>query len=89
MARRCGCEQAPENTVWMELDFESGTYSRCDPKGCDIYTVTYSSGGVFTTVRLSQVGTLLKVVNDGSEFIDVATVGVAVITSFGTCQPND
>lgn len=82
---REGC-QALEYRVWVNLDFPGRRYERCDSKGCDGYEMTYSVGGIFTTVTLTgHPGTFLKSVNDGSEYLEVATLGTAAYASFGRC----
>lgn len=80
-----GC-QALEFTVWVNLDFPARRYERCDSKGCDSYEMTYAVGGAFTTVTpLGARGFFLKAVNDGSEFLEVVSLGTAAHASFGRC----
>ncbi len=80
-----GCEQV-EPSVQLRIDFRSECYQRCDDQGCDTYSVIHSVGGIYTTI--SQIGTLLKAINDGSEFVEVATLGTSVWNGFGECVPK-
>lgn len=83
-----GCERKP-SLVSVRLDLAEKTYARCDNKGCDSYPMTFSTGGIFTTVSLPASGSaFLKIVNDGSQYIEVASVGLAVHQNFGACKPS-
>ena len=73
----------------MRLDLAENTYGRCDSKGCDSYPMTFSAGGIFTTISLPGSGsTFLKVVNDGSQYLEVASLQLAVHQNFGACKPS-
>jgi len=83
-----GCE-AIQPTVWVTLDFQTSSYSRCDRKGCDRYEMQESVSGIYTFVSLvDRQGTLFKVVNDGSEFVEVITLGTTLMSSYGSCSPT-
>lgn len=86
-----GCDDA-KPTVRVRLDFTRHTYSRCDEKGCDTYGSRVVSGGIFTTADLAGTGgTFVKVLNDGSEYVEVVTMFLAVQQNFGSCaieQPS-
>ena len=79
-----GC-QAGDAKTEVRLDFLHGTYSRCDQKGCDQYPMTYEASGVFTTAQPNS-GAFLKVLNDGSEYMEVATLGLSTLVYFGSCE---
>ena len=80
-----GCNEVPD-TVWFNLDFASLKYERCDMKGCDGYPMTSSTSGIYTIISLpSNSGAFLKAVNDGSEFVEVTTLGTATWNYFGQC----
>ena len=74
-------------TVWIEFDLASKIYQRCDEKGCDDYAMTYSRSGIYTVVTVGG-GTFLKVLNDGSDFAEVVSLGTAVWNGFGVCAPQ-
>lgn len=74
-------------TVWINLDFGRRVYERCDSKRCDAYDMTFTQSGIFTLVSPNQ-GTFLKAVNDGSEFVEVASLGVQTYNGFGQCIPG-
>lgn len=82
-----GCEEGAI-TVWVNLDFPARRYERCDAKGCDEYQMTYSTAGIYTTVWPEGRSTLLKVLNDGNEFMEVASLGRGAFISFGRCTPG-
>jgi hypothetical protein len=80
---REGCER-DSGRVSVRLDFGANTYSRCDEKGCDTYPMLYSGSGIFTTAR-AHGGTFLKVLNDGSQYVEVVSLHLAIHQSFGKC----
>ena len=83
-----GCEKQ-RGVVSVRLNLAESVYSRCDNKGCDSYPMTFSSEGIFTTVILpGRGGTFFKVVNDGSEYLEIATLHLVSHQYFGTCKPS-
>ena len=82
-----GCDQNPPS-VWINLDFTARRYERCDSRGCDAYPMQSYTSGIYTSISLAQPGTFLKVVNDGSEFVEVASMGNVTFNSFGRCTPR-
>ena len=81
------CEPGSTQPGWLSVDFPARTYSRCDPKGCDRYEAGVRVSGAFTTIDLAGRATFLKIVNDGSQFIEAASIGVSVIIATGRCAP--
>lgn len=83
-----GCERIAA-LLHVNLDLEKKTYARCEGKGCDTYPMSFEASGIFTTVNLlGSGGTFLKVVNDGSEYVEVTSLHLAVLQNFGACQPS-
>ena len=82
-----GCTGNPA-AVTVKLDFRESTYSRCDEKGCDKYGLEFTSGGIFTTCSPHGSDAVMKVVNDGSEYMEVTTLFLAAHVNFGTCRPD-
>ena len=83
-----GCSEI-RPTVWVNLDFPARRLERCDAKGCDRYEMVHSISGLYTTITLvGHPGTFLKAVNDGSQFVEVASILTRVFTSFGRCLPR-
>ncbi len=81
-----GCSEI-RPTVWVNLDFPARRLERCDAKGCDRYEMVHSVAGLYTTITLvGHPGTFFKAVNDASEFVEVASLGVSVLSSFGRCN---
>ncbi len=74
-----GC-QAGDAKTEVRLDFLHGAYSRCDQ-----YPMTYEASGVFTTAQPNS-GACLTVLNDGSEYMEVATLGLSTLVYFGSCE---
>ncbi len=80
-----GCNEVPQ-ARWVNLDFVSLKYERCDMKGCNGYPMTSSTSGMYTIIsRPSNRGAFLKAVNDGSEFMAVASLGIDTWNHFGQC----
>jgi len=88
-----GCmPAAPATYYFVDYGTESGTYFRCDAKGCDSYPVNVNPSGSFTQfIPLLGQAMLFKIANDDllankGEFVDVATLGTSTIVSFGKCN---
>lgn len=80
-------------TVVVFLDFRGTRYIRCTRKesgeivDCASEPATVGHGGIYTTVApAGKLGSSIKVVNDGSEFVDTATLGTGAYINFGTCK---
>ncbi len=83
---RKDCVAIPSN-VWNKVDLSKNTYSRCDKKGCDDYQIVVSRSGVYLNIVLADRGGIIaKMAQDGSSFVEVATLGMGVYTSFGSCR---
>lgn len=82
-----GCEShTPAASVL--LDFDKQSYSRCEKDNCETYNMTFSASGIYTTVMIpASSGTFIKIVNDGSEYIEVASFHLAAFQNFGFCLP--
>ena len=72
----CNLSGCRENavTVWNLIDLDALRFSRCDQKGCDHYTITTGHGML---ARLSH---------DGSQYLEVVTLGTDVLVSYGSCR---
>jgi hypothetical protein len=80
-----GC-QSVKNTIIVRIDTERQIYSRCDAKGCDEFQPQFNVSGKFTNIAVPANGLLAKLATDGSSFTEVATLGTAVLLSFGFCS---
>jgi len=80
------CKDA-QPSIWTKINFKEKKYSRCDSKGCDSYEMVYSKSGIYTTIEIPGSGAFLKSLNNGEDYIEVATIGVAAIQYFGACKP--
>ena len=83
---------AHEIYFFVDYGTESGTYFRCDAKGCDPYPVEVNPSGEFTQFVPSQGQAMLFKVATGDilgnkgEFVDVVTLGTGTIISSGKCE---
>jgi len=83
---------APATYYFVDYGTESGTYFRCDAKGCDPYPVKVNPSGEFTQFVPSQGQAMLfkvatgDVLGNKGEFVDVATLGTGTIISSGKCE---
>lgn len=83
---------APATYFFVDYGTESGTYFRCDAKGCDPYPVEVNQSGEFTQFIPSQGQAMLFKVATGDisgnkgEFVDIATLGMGAIVSTGKCE---
>ena len=77
---------------FVDYGTESGTYFRCDAKGCDPYPVKVNPSGEFTQFVPSQGQAMLfkvatgDVLGNKGEFVDIATLGTGAIVSTGKCE---
>ena len=83
-----GCS-AKETETEARLDFLQKTYSRCDQKGCDSYPMTFEASGIFTVAQPNSRSTFLKVLNDGSEYMEVVTSHLGAWVYVGSCEAAD
>ncbi len=83
---------APATYYFVDYGTESGTYFRCDAKGCDPYSVKVTTSGEFTQFTPSQGQAMMFKVATGDilgnkgEFVDIATLGTSAIVSTGKCE---
>lgn len=83
---------APATYFFVDYGTESGTYFRCDAKGCDPYPVEVNQSGEFTQFTPSQGQAMLfkvatgDVLGNKGEFVDIATLGTGAIVSTGKCE---
>ncbi len=83
---------APATYYFVDYGTESGTYFRCDAKGCDPYPVEVNRSGEFTQFIPSQGQAMLfkvatgDVLGNKGEFVDIATLGTGAIVSTGKCE---
>ncbi len=80
-----GCGQVHHDIV-VKLDLTRQTYSRCDSKGCDTFDVRLSESGAFAVIDVPGRGMVAKFSNDGSDFMEVATIETQALISFGSCK---
>ncbi|MDO8493421.1 MAG: hypothetical protein Q7S19_02645 [bacterium] len=90
-----GCKPGTPGTYYfLDYGIESGTYFRCDKKGCDSYPVTVTESGDYTNFTpVNGQAMLFKVANKNAsilsspgEFVDIATIGTQSLISTGKCE---
>jgi hypothetical protein len=72
--------------VFNLIDLDLSTFSRCDASGCDKYPANFTRSGVYILVDVPGRGMLAKMSVNGAEYVEVATLGSAVLVSFGSCS---
>ena len=84
----CNVSGCRENaiTTWNLIDLDALRFSRCDQKGCDHYTITTSVSGIFINIEVPGHGMLARVSQDGSQYVEVVTLGTDVLVSYGSCR---
>lgn len=80
-----GCEEG-KPTIWIVIDRDRKTYSRCDATGCEAYGADVTQSGIFTIYELRGRATFLKMSNTFGHFVDVATSGVSAFINGGRCE---
>ncbi len=80
-----GCRQT-EVEIVVQLDLKKREYSRCDRRGCEPRAFTIDPAGLYTVVS-SELGSFLKIANDGGSFVEISTLGTATWLNFGRCEP--
>ena len=90
-AAPCSCDPAGgckklQSGVWNVLDVTRQTYARCDARGCDTYDASFSPSGAFIVIDVPSRGMVAKVAADKSSFVEVATLGMMALNSFGICE---
>ena len=72
--------------AWNLIDIDSGRISRCDKKGCDQYAMTVTRSGAYLNIEVPGRGILVKMLTDGSDYLEVVTLGTTALVSHGTCK---
>jgi hypothetical protein len=84
----CGPSGCEPNRLGVHniVDLEAKKFARCDSKGCDSYDAVIQRSGVYITVDVPGRGMFAKVSSDGSQFVEVVSLGTSVFASFGSCR---
>ena len=72
--------------VWNLIDIDAARFSRCDRNGCDHYTMSQTTSGIFTNIEVLGHGMLARMSQDGSQYVEVVTLGTDVLVSYGSCR---
>jgi hypothetical protein len=81
-----GCKKK-EYSISITVDFVRMLVARCDAKGCDSRAMQFTNSGIWTVIDRPGSATILKIRNDGTEFVEVVTLWSEVFTGFGACTP--
>jgi hypothetical protein len=83
---------SPASYFFVDYGVETGTYFRCDTKGCDSYPVEVNHSGEFTQFIPSQGQAMLikiatgDILGNKGDFVDIVTLGTGAIISTGRCE---
>ena len=72
--------------LWNLIDLEGGRLSRCDQKGCDHYQMVVTRSGIYLNLEVPGRAMLAKMTMDGSDYLEVATIGTTALISHGSCK---
>ena len=81
----CGALDATK--MFVRVDPASGTYERCDSRGCDAYTASFTKSGAYTIIDLPGRGMFAKM-GPGGSATEVVSLGHSVLISQGRCAAN-
>jgi hypothetical protein len=56
------------------------------PAGGDSYDASFCPSGAFIVIDVPSRGMVAKVAADKSSFLEVATLGMTALNSFGSCE---
>jgi hypothetical protein len=82
----CTRRSAIDAIRWIEIDFARNLYSQCSAKDCKRRTALRRREGTYTVVEPAGESDFLKVLNDGTAFVETMTLGTSVHLAFGACQ---
>lgn len=72
--------------VFNRIDLDRRKFSRCDSRGCDDYDAVIQRSGEFILIDVPGRGIFAKLSTDGSEFVEVTSLGTSILASFGSCR---
>jgi hypothetical protein len=81
-----GCTPVDTGSAFNLINLNESTFSRCDRKGCDEYAATITRSGVYLNINLPERAVLAKLDMTGDKYVEVVTLGTAVLISFGRCN---
>jgi len=81
-----GCQRGKDSEVKIYINFQRPLLSRCDHKGCDHYEDPPVVSGMYTFFA-NKGGYFLKILNDGTEYMEVSSIWLNAFIKYGTCEP--
>ncbi len=79
------CRSIPSK-VWLLIDKETRTYSRCDDSGCDTRDALFKHAGFWTSIDVPGTSSFVKL-SDGGDFVEVVSLNSTVLIGYGKCSP--
>lgn len=73
------------STVGLILDAQTGSYQRCNGKGCDTYKAVVSKSGIWTLMENPGHGFFAKI-SPNQEVVEVVSMNSVVLVGYGTCR---
>ena len=84
-----GCERG-NSRVYLLIDTDKKTYSRCDSKGCDTYEgIVLNTSGQFGSIQIPGRSILQKMDLETGRYTEVATLMLDVYVNHGQCKTTE
>jgi len=74
--------------IWNLVNLKSNKFSRCDRNGCDHYDMIASRSGLFIILDVPGRGMLAKIRPDDESYLEIVTVGMSALISYGSPKYN-
>lgn len=74
-----------EPRITARVDTDGSRYQRCDTEGCNVIPVNLNRSGIWTLLEAPGRGMFAKV-SDGGEILEIATLNMLVLVSYGQCR---
>lgn len=82
-----GCDKAQGPlSVFIMLDFSNKRYSRCDSKGCDVYSFERNRSGIYTYLNLPGKAMFAKLNDLTMDFMEANSLMDVALVGFGKCK---
>ncbi len=85
MSCRADSCQFLEITTYSVIDPAESTYARCDSNGCDTYPAEFVESGAFMNITVPGRSLMGKMSLPNAKVVEIATLGLDVLLSYGTC----
>jgi len=83
---RCNKVDPAKSPGWALIDFDTGTYSICEPQGCKTLKAIIQQDGVYLDISLPG-GAMAKLEAGSNRLMEVTTVLLGTFVSYMNCRP--